>query len=344
MNASSCLREAPRLLMEGALGERLKREYSLVFDPDVAMAALIYDDAGRKALRALWLQYAAIADRHALTLLAATPTRRANAERVKKSRWPGSIVQDNVRFLRETCTEARGKVFAGGLMGCRGDAYTGEGALTEAEAERFHNWQAEEFAAAGADYLYAGLMPCVPELVGMARAMAATGLPYLLSMTIRADGCLIDGTPIAEAIARVDSAVAVPPAGYMTNCVHPSIARRALERPFNRTRLVRERFIGIQGNTSPLSYEELDGSKALQTAEPQAWAGEMAALARTFGLRVLGGCCGTDASHMEALAARIGRFPLVGPPGRRENDMAAGDVTQEQKDTTGGQSDERAGI
>ena len=36
--------------MEGALGERLKREYHLAFDKNVVMAGLVYSENGRNAL------------------------------------------------------------------------------------------------------------------------------------------------------------------------------------------------------------------------------------------------------------------------------------------------------
>lgn len=42
-----CFEKAPFLLMEGALGERLKREYGLQFDEQVAMAALVRSSPGR---------------------------------------------------------------------------------------------------------------------------------------------------------------------------------------------------------------------------------------------------------------------------------------------------------
>lgn len=87
-------------LMEGALGERLKREYGCAFDENVAMARLVRNEAGRAALRELWSEYRAIADAHGLPFLAATPTRHANRERMARTAldeeaahayhaWPG---------------------------------------------------------------------------------------------------------------------------------------------------------------------------------------------------------------------------------------------------------------
>ena len=133
----------------------------------------------------------------------------------------------------------------GGLMGCKGDAYRPTDVLPAAEARSFHAWQADLFAEAGADFLYAGIMPALPEAVGMAQAMTDSGLPYIVSFMIRDDGRLLDGTTIHEAILTIDAHIDVPPECYMTNCVHPTVVYAALSRPFNSTELIRERFSGI---------------------------------------------------------------------------------------------------
>ena len=190
-------------------------------------------------------------------------------------------------------------------MGCKGDAYTGEGCLTTANAHRFHSWQADRLAAAGADFLYAGIMPALKEAKGMAMAMGDTRLPYLISFTIQSNGRLIDGTPIHDAIASIDDAAATAPLGYMANCVHPSIVRKALSQSCNRTNLVRTRFLGVQANTSALSYAELDSSPDLKGSKPEEWTEAMMALEQENHIRIFGGCCGTDQRHMEALAKRL---------------------------------------
>lgn len=295
--------------MEGALSERLKREYGSRFDSQVAMAKLIYQPPGAAALAELWRGYIDIARRYGLPFLATTPTRRANRERARLARCPKSLFHDNVAFLRALQQESGIEMYVGGLMGCCGDAYTGAGALGKTEARDIHSWQAEGLAQAGADFLYAGIMPTLPEAAGMAQAMAATGLPYMISFTIQRDGRLIDGTPIADAIAYIDDTAAVPPACYMTNCVHPRIVREALLQPCNQTGAVRHRFRGVQANTSPLSYAELDGASELHTSEPDAFALELTALRNILPIQIFGGCCGTDHRHMEAVA-RILASPL----------------------------------
>lgn len=148
-------------------------------------------------------------------------------------------------------------------------------------------------------------MATLPEAAGMARAMEATGLPYMISFTIQRDGCLVDGTPIADAIAYIDAVTTRNPACYMTNCVHPTIVRAALEQPCNRTEAVSRRFRGIQANTSPLSYGELELATELLCAEPEELAKDMMALREISDLHIFGGCCGTDDRHLAAVARRL---------------------------------------
>lgn len=305
MDFETCIASHSSVLMEGALGERLKREYGLTINGSVAMADLIYSQQGRLALETLWRSYMRIAEKYNLPFLATTPTRRANKQQVIQAGYDEAIIEDNVRFLRKIKETSNIEMYIGGLMGCKGDAYTGAGALNIEEAHDFHHWQAQLFKLAKADFLYAGIMPVLTEATGMARAMSDTGIPYIISFTIQKDGKLIDGHTIDYAIRFIDDNVSRKPVCYMTNCVHPCIVYEALAHNFNQTEAVRTRFIGIQANTSALSYSELDGSADLQSSSPADLAEGMMKLKSEYDFRIFGGCCGTDDTHMEEIAKSI---------------------------------------
>ena len=100
MQTAQQMLNSPLLLMEGALGERLKREYQLAIDGVAGMAHLIETSEGRAALRAIWLQYADIARRYRLPFVATTPTRRASHNRIRLAGLPETILKDNLRFLQ----------------------------------------------------------------------------------------------------------------------------------------------------------------------------------------------------------------------------------------------------
>ena len=191
------------------------------------------------------------------------------------------LIAQNVALLRSLAQG--GPMCVGGLMGCRGDAYTGEGALPRQEARAFHRWQAEAFRRAGADFLLAGILPTAPEAQGMAQAMAETGLPYVLSLTLRRDGRLVDGTRLCDLIRETDALLGQGrPAFYMSNCIHPDAVRAALDQAFNRCGAVQARFLGVQANPSPRSFAELDGAEALQGDAPEPWAEAMLRLQGTM--------------------------------------------------------------
>jgi len=305
MSFVNCIEQKSNILMEGALGERLKREYKLDFDKDVALAKLIYDSKGAVALNTLWSEYISIARKYDLPFLATTPTRRANRERIEKAGGTSSIIVDNVRFVRNIQQESGVEMYVGGLLGCKGDAYTGDSALSKNDAKEFHKWQVDLFCQSGVDFLYAGIMPTLPEATGIAQAIADTGLPYIISFTIKKDGRLIDGTTISDAIKYIDSVIDKKPTCYMTNCVHPNIVYMALSQPFNNNDIVRSRFLGIQANTSPLSYAELDNSLDLKCSEPDIFADDMIRLREISRIKIFGGCCGTDSRHLDQVARRF---------------------------------------
>lgn len=91
----------------------------------------------------------------------------------------------------------------------------------------------------------------------------------------------------------------------MANCVHPTIVYKALLHDFNNVQIVKNRFRGIQANTSPLSYAELDGSVDLHCSEPKEFAEEMMRLSHIGDFQIWGGCCGTDNRHIECIAQKL---------------------------------------
>jgi S-methylmethionine-dependent homocysteine/selenocysteine methylase len=157
MDFQTCFNTSSAILMEGALGERLKRKYKIKFDDKVAMANLIYDDKSRQAMEIIFREYVKIAEKYSLPLIATTPTRRANKERILQSNLSEKIIEDNVRFLQEIKKNTNTNAFVVGLMGCKGDAYKATEILSIEEAKEFHSWQASLFKNSGADFLYAGL-------------------------------------------------------------------------------------------------------------------------------------------------------------------------------------------
>jgi homocysteine S-methyltransferase len=298
------------ILTEGSVYELLRRDPEIVFDPEIAHAGLVYDERFRARLADVHLRYLAIARDKGLPLVVLADTWRASEERIARSRFAGRPVnEDNVRFMRElrdAAGEGAPPVAIAGLTGPRGDAYQPAEAPTRDEARRVHALQVEALARGGADVLYAATLPAVDEAHGIAELMATTGVPYLVSFVVRPGGTVLDGTPLADAIRRLDDGLARPPAGFSINCVHPTVFASAMAALESVDPGLVERVIWFQANTSPLSPEELDGSETLEEGDPGAYASELVAACGRFRTRVVGGCCGSDVRHLDGVASKLG--------------------------------------
>lgn len=308
-NFESCFLNAPIILTEGAIGVRLRSEYGIMPDINIAIAGALYHNDQTAALKQMYRQYMDISVKYNLPIMVSTPTRRSNSVRIAASQFNDRRVNadavDCLKELREAYPQHKRHIFISGLMGCKGDAYNPLDSLDADEAQAFHSWQALEFLEAGADCLMAGIMPALPEAIGMARAMESTGLPYLISFMICEKGQLLDGTSISDAIEKIDGATDRNPLCYMANCIHPTVLVKALDKPFNQTEWVSKRFAGIQANASAFSPEFLDGSDKPQGDSAECLAQHMIDLKKCSTLKIFGGCCGTDQRHMDAIAERL---------------------------------------
>lgn len=303
------LEKHPVILGEGAVIERLRRDVKLELDPYLVNSAFIYQDEKRAALEAICRQYLDTGREYNLPLLISTPTWRASRERIDAAGLAGIDVNgDNARFLdalRNSYGKYAEKVVICGLMSCRGNAYDPADAMAVDDARMFHSWQAGKLADAGVDFLLASTLPSLSEATGLAQALAATGRPYLISFIVRPEGTLLDGTPLKDAVAAIDTVVTPSPLAYMINCTHASFARAALLHKTNSSDPARQRIIGLLANTAALSPEDLDGSASLVEEEPLTFGSTVAGLHSELGLKILGGCCGTDDRHIRALASRL---------------------------------------
>lgn len=293
-------------LSEGSIYERLRRHPAIEFDPYLAHATSIYNAASVLILEQVHREYLEVGQRHNLAMVALTDTWRGNQERIDQSKFRGyKVNQDNAQFLaaiRDSYGASAAPIFIAGQIGPRGDAYSPREALSSTAAERFHAPQLEALTEAQVDFLYAATLPALSEAVGIARAMAKTGLPSLLSFVIRQDGTLLDGTPLAQAVETIDNATPKPPTGYAINCVHPTVFSEAMTVLENHNTSLSSRILSYQANTSTKEPEDLDGLSELDTEIPEKLVQLMVRAHGQFHTLFFGGCCGTNTDHIEWLA------------------------------------------
>ena len=293
---------------EGAVVERLARDPSIRLDAHILNGGLVYDAAGRARLAQIHSGYVAAARDAGLAILTFTDTWRCSRARIEASPFRGRPVnEDNARLLADIrdAFGAGPPIFIGGQLGPSGDAYKPGDALDRRAARAFHRPQVAALASAGVDFLHLSTAPSAREALGVADAMSETGLPYMISFVIRRTGTVLDGTPLGEAIATIDAQAARPPVGFSINCVHSRVLDSALAIVARRHPEAIGRVLSFQANTADKEVEELDNSADLHTEPPEAFADGMVALRRKFGLRFVGGCCGTDGGHIQAVARRL---------------------------------------
>jgi homocysteine S-methyltransferase len=297
------------ILGEGAVIERLRRNSEFELDPHIVNSAFIYNKDQRTAISEIFRQYLDIGRKYNLPLLLSTPTWRASRERIKQAGYEKMDVNaDNFRHLdgmRQSYGEYADKIVICGLLSCRGNAYDQSEALTSKDAHEFHSWQANRLAEAGVDFLMAATLPALSEAIGLATALAATGKPYIISFVFRPEGTMLDGTPLKDAISKIDTEVNPKPLAFMANCTHAAIFKAAMMNDTHSSATVRKRVAGLLANTAALNPEELDDSEELVEEDPQIFGESVADLYGELGMKILGGCCGTDDRHIDNLAKRL---------------------------------------
>ncbi|MGI9592531.1 MAG: homocysteine S-methyltransferase family protein, partial [Myxococcota bacterium] len=120
-----------------------------------------------------------------------------------------------------------------------------------------------------------------------------------VSFTVETDGRLPTGDSLEHAIEEVDARTGGGPAYYMINCAHPTHFQDQLESGAAWMSRIR----GLRANASRASHAELDAASELDAGDPQELGAQYQALRQRFEhLTVLGGCCGTDLRHVQAIA------------------------------------------
>jgi homocysteine S-methyltransferase len=270
--------------------------------PDFAAFPLLDSDGGRAVLADYYRAYAVVAARVGAGLLLETPTWRANADWGTRLGYDVEgmrrVNRDAVAFLRDLAGEAAvPDTLVVGAVGPRGDGYLAGDLDPDAYAD-YHRPQLAAFAEAGADLATAYTLTTVAEATGIVRAAQDVGLPVAISYTVETDGRLPDGTTLGEAIGSLDAATGSGAAHLLVNCAHPDHVTPGLDpsAPWA------SRIVGLRVNSSRLSHAELDEAEELDEGDlPDLAAGTRALAAALPGVRIIGGCCGTDSRHIAAM-------------------------------------------
>lgn len=283
-------------------------ETDLIFNdgcelPLFSAFVLLDNEDGRTKLRHYFNRYLDVAEEHGRGFVLDTPTWRANAGWATQH---GLSLSDIHRINTEAVRLARDirssrswadRILINGNIGPAGDGYSADRKFTPKGAQELHTPQLEAFAREGVDLAIALTMTHADEAIGVARAAKALGVPVGLCFTVETDGKLPDGTSLAATVATVEEGTDGSPLFYGVNCAHPTHFLDELSGPWS------DRIGVIRANASNLSHAELDQATELDDGDPDDFGSLYKTLtARLSGLRVVGGCCGSDCRHVAAVA------------------------------------------
>lgn len=266
---------------------------------------------GRERLRDYFLRYLNIALDSGAGFIFESPTWRASRDWAEKLGYSAPELADVNRAsielmakLRSEFETPRTPMVLSGCVGPRGDGYRPGEMMSAAEAERYHAEQIGVFAQSEADMITAITMNYKEEAIGIVRAADMADMPVAISFTLETDGRLPTGETLQDAILAVDRATGGAPAYFMINCAHPTHFTGVLDSEEPWVRRIR----GLRANASERSHAELNAATDLDAGNPTKLGKQYRDLVRKHPqINVLGGCCGTDHRHVEAIAHSCAR-------------------------------------
>ena len=273
--------------------------------PHFASFDLIKSEEGRQRIRDYYAGFITMAKRAGVGFVLEGFTWRANPdwaaklgysrEQLAEANRQATALLDGLRRQHET---PQTPIVLSGNIGPRGDGYTIEKAMTAAEAEDYHGEQVQVFRDTAADLVSAFTINYVNEAIGVVRACQKAGMPSGISFPVETDGKLPSGQSLKDAIEQTDRETGNGPAYYMINCAHPTHFANVLKSGEAWIGRIR----GVRANASIRSHAELDAAPDLDAGDPVDLGRRYRDLRTRFRhFNVLGGCCGTDHRHIEAI-------------------------------------------
>lgn len=273
--------------------------------PEFAAYDLLRTQEGYEMLFDYYATYAELARKYARGLVLETTTWRANRDWGKKiGDSPERLDQLNRKavelllHIRSEYASDTTAIVISGNLGPRGDGYVASQRMNAEQAKDYHLPQIQTLVDAGVDLITSLTLNYVEEAIGIVKAAQQVDIPVVISFTVETDGRLPTGETLQQAIETVDRETNNGPVYYMINCAHPTHFGHL----FNEQQVWIKRVRGIRGNASSCSHEELDNAEVLDEGNPDEFGAQCHHLHKMSpNLNILGGCCGTDHRHIEAI-------------------------------------------
>lgn len=289
-------------------------ETDLIFNkhidlPHFAAFPLLENPHHKQILIDYYLEYLELAKTYKTGFILESPTWRANID------WGytlGYSKNDLIRINKLAIKELKilqarfsshiHSILISGQLGPRGDAYTIEDTMTYKEAAEYHSLQIAAFKEAKTDMVTAITMTNIDEALGIVNTAKTYKIPVIISFTVETNGNLPSGEHLKNAICAIDNITNDYPLYYMINCAHPThFLDKVKVSPTWKSRIY-----GIRANASCKSHAELDQSTELDKGNKEELGKWYRLLKKHLpNLKIFGGCCGTDVSHIQSICKHM---------------------------------------
>ncbi|CAI7658291.1 unnamed protein product [Penicillium crustosum] len=273
--------------------------------PSFSTLPLLSTKEGTKALTSIYQDYINIALAHSTGIVLETRTWRGSPSWASElglsipqvldlNREAVNILQDLRREFQTPSTP----IVISGTLGTLQDAYK-DSTISFSRAQENYRSQVHVLAEEGVDMLSIMTVTNLNEGIAAITVAREFNLPIHVSFSIEIDGRLRGGRTLDDVIHEVDRLTENYTTYFGVNCAHPRHIMTALR---DLPKDVRLRIGSIRGNASLKSHEELDNTLVLDRGDVSVYVGESFGLLNLLPeLKVVGGCCGTDEEHLEAL-------------------------------------------
>ena len=272
-----------------------------------ALFECLKTDEDKKLLTQMYETYLKVGQDYGCKMLIGSPTWRASAKHMKGMGYEDADVEKynklGVEFMRNFRETHPGvELTISGDVGPAGDGYVPDKLMTCEEARDLHAANVGGLAKGGAELIKAETMNYYEEATGVVLAAKAVNLPVIVDFTVETDGKLAGGMTFAEAIKKVDEATDGYTKHFGINCAHPNHCESSFA-GLDADLLARVKQLRV--NASKKSHAELDECEELDAGDKNELSAEVAQLVGKYNLTVIGGCCGTDNTHIEAMAEKL---------------------------------------
>lgn len=299
-------KELPQLMMttfmtDGGL------ETDLIFNhginlPEFAAFDLLKNEEGKEVLRKYFSEYLNISKKQCSGFVLEAPTYRANPDWALKIGYSleslnnfNRIAVQELEKIRNDYENEDFKIAISVCIGPRGNGYSPDNQMSIKMAEEYHSYQIKLAADTNADLVSALTMNYNEEAIGIVKAANRNNIPVVVSYTVETDGKLPSGQSLEEAITSLDKITNNYVSYYMINCAHPDHFVDILNPDSKWTKRIK----GLRANASVKSHAELDAAETLDVGDKEQLARKYQDLKTLLpNLNVIGGCCGTDHTHL----------------------------------------------